>query len=227
MQVYYSDAYILAKGKVTVNNTAAADADANNTNKKVIFKNCAPFTDCISKINNTQVDNAKDIDIVMPMYNLIEYSDNYSKTSGSLWQYCKDIPAVNNNGDIVIFNGNNNTDSLNFKSKIIGMTDDDGDIENVEIMVPLKYLSNFWRTLEMPLINCEVSLILTWSANFVIIYTDVANQIPTFTMTEAKLYVPLVTLSTQDNANLLPQLKSGFKRTINWNKYLAKPELLA
>ena len=94
-------------------------------------------------------------------------------------------------------------------------------------MVPLKYLSNFWRTLEMPLINCEVSLILTWSANFVIIYTDVANQIPTFTMTEAKLYVPLVTLSTQDNANLLPQLKSGFKRTINWNKYLAKPELLA
>ena len=79
----------------------------------------------------------------------------------------------------------------------------------------------------MPLINCEVSLILIWSENFVIIYTDVANQIPTFTMTEAKLYVPLVTLSTQDNANLLPQLKSGFKRTINWNKYLAKPELLA
>ena len=79
----------------------------------------------------------------------------------------------------------------------------------------------------MPLINCEVSLILIWSADFVIIYTDVANQIPTFTMTEAKLYVPLVTLSIQDNANLLPQIKSGFKRTINWNKYLAKPELLA
>ena len=84
-------------------------------------------------------------------------------------------------------------------------------------------MENSWNAL----INCEVSLILTWSANFVIIYTDVANQIPTFTMTEAKLYVPLVTLSTQDNANLLPQLKSGFKRTINWNKYLAKPELLA
>ena len=82
----YSDAYILVKGKISVNNTTAADADANNTNKKVIFKNCAPFTDCISKINNTQVDNAKDIDIVMPMYNLIEYSDNYSETSGSLWQ---------------------------------------------------------------------------------------------------------------------------------------------
>ena len=85
----YSDAYILFKGNITVNNTAGAGAAANNTNKKVIFKNCAPFTNCISKINNTQIDNAEYIDIVMPMYNLIEYNDNYSKTSGSLWQYCK------------------------------------------------------------------------------------------------------------------------------------------
>ena len=119
----------------------------------------------------------------MPMYTLIEYSDNYSKTSGSLWQYCKDIPAVNNDGDIVIFNGTNNTDSLNFKSKIIDTTNDDGDIENVEIMVPLKYLSNFWRTVEMPLINCEVELILTWSENCIIISTNVANQDPTLTIT--------------------------------------------
>ena len=86
----YGDTYILVKGNITVN-TTAADVDANNTNKKVIFKNCAPFTNCISEINNTQVDNAKEIDIVMPMYNLIEHSDNYSKTSGNLWQYCKDI----------------------------------------------------------------------------------------------------------------------------------------
>ena len=93
-------------------------------------------------------------------------------------------------------------------------------------MVPLKYLSNFWRTLEMPLINCEVELILNWSANCVIIYTNVANQVPTFTITETNLYVPVVTLSTQDNAKLLPQLKSGFKWTISWNKYLSKPELL-
>ena len=163
----------------------------------------------------------------MPMYNLIEYSDNYSKTSGSLWQYCKDIPAVDDDGDIVIFNGSNDTDSFNFKSKIIGKTNDDGDIENVEIMVPLKYLSNFWRTLEMPLINCEVELILTWSENCVIISTNVANQNPTFAITETNLHVPVVTLSTQDNSKLLPQLKSGFKRTISWNKYLAKPELLA
>ena len=81
-------------------------------------------------------------------------------------------------------------------------------------MVPLKYLSNLWRTLEMPLINCEIELILTWSRNCVIIYTDVNNQVPTFTITETNLYVPLVTLSTQDNSKLLPQLKNGFERTI-------------
>ena len=93
----YSDAYILVKGTISANHTAARGAAANNTNKKVIFKNCAPFTNCISEINNTQVHNAKDIDIVIPMYNLIEYSDNYEKTTGSLRKYCKDIPARNDN----------------------------------------------------------------------------------------------------------------------------------
>ena len=97
----YSDAYILVKGNITVNNTAADGAAANNTNKNVIFKNCAPFTSCISEINNEQIDDAEYNDIVMPMQNLIEYSNNYSKTSGSLWQYCKDIPAVDDDGDIV------------------------------------------------------------------------------------------------------------------------------
>ena len=203
----YSDAYILVKGNITVNNTAADGAAANNTNKKVIFKNCAPFTDCISKINNTQIDNAEYTDIVMPMYNLIEYSDNYSKTSGSLWQYCKDIPAVNNNGDIVDFNGANATDSFNFKTKITGQTDNNGRINNVEIMVPLKYLINFLRTLEIPLINWEVNLILTWPVDCVMIYTDVVNQIPTFTITGTNLVVLVVTLSTEDDAKLLTQLK--------------------
>ena len=113
----YIDTYILVKGNISVNNTAAADADANNTNKKVIFKNCAPFTDRRSKTTNTQVDNAEDIDIVMPMYNLIEYGDNYSRTCGSLWQYCKNIPAVNNYGNIVDFNRANATDSFNIKQK--------------------------------------------------------------------------------------------------------------
>ena len=118
----YSDAYILVKGTITVNNTTAADADADDTSKKVVFKNSALFTNCISEINNTQVHNAKDIDIVMPMYDLIKYSHNYSKASGNLWKYCKDIPAVNNNNAIVNFAENNLTDSFNFKVKMTGQT---------------------------------------------------------------------------------------------------------
>ena len=161
----------------------------------------------------------------MPMYNFIEYSDNYSKTSGSLWQYCKDIPAVDNNNAIDNFAENNLTDSFNFKVKMTGQTGDDG-TKDVELMVPLKYLSNFWRTLEMPLINCEINLILTWSTNCVIVSTNVANQNVTFEINDTKLYVPVVTISTQDNSKLLQQLKSGLKRVINWNKYLSKPELL-
>ena len=126
----------------------------------------------------------------MPMYNLIEYSNIYSKTSGGLWQYCKEIPARNDDGAIVDFNGVNATDSFNFKTKITAHTPDNDNNGNivgrvdVEIIAPLKYLSNFWRTLEMPLINCEVELILNWLANCVIIYTDVNNQVPTFTITE-------------------------------------------
>ena len=210
----FSDPCIHVRGTTPVNNTAAADADANNTNKKVIFKNCAPFTKCISEINNTNVDDAKDIDIVMPMYNLIEYSDNYSKTFGSVWQYCKDIPVITDNNAIVNFTNNNLTDSFNFKVKMAGQTGDNG-TKNVQIMVSLKYLSNFWRTLEMPLINCEINLMLTWSENCVIISTDVANQITTFAITDTKLCVPIVALSTKDNARLLEQLESGFKRVVN------------
>ena len=207
----YSDAYILVKGTISVNNTAAAGAAANNTNKKVIFKNCAPFSNCIREVNNMQIDNAKDIDIVMPMYNLIEYSDNYAKLSGSLWQYCKDIPALNANDEIIIFAEGNLTDSFNFKLKITGRTGNNR-TKDVEIMVPLKYLSNFWRTLEMSLINCEVNLILTWSSTCVLIATNTPNQNATFAITDTKCYVPVVTLSTQENTKFLQQLKSGFKR---------------
>ena len=148
------------------------------------------------------------------MYNLIEYSDNYAKTSGSLWQYYRDEPH------------DNLADSESFKSKIkiTVKTSDDGNEKDIEIMVPLKYLSNFWRTLEMPLINCEITLMLTWSSTCVITNSTGAGS---FAITDTKLYVPVVTLSTQDNAKLLEQLKSGFKKVINWNKYLSKPELLA
>ena len=149
----------------------------------------------------------------MPMYNLIEYSDNYAKTSGSLWQYYRDEP------------NDNLADSESFKSKIkiTEKTPNNGNQKDVEIMVPLKYLSNFWRTLEMPSINSEVNLILTWSSACVITNSTGAA---TFEITDTRLYVPIVTLSTQENTKLLQQLKSGFKRVINWNKYLSKPELL-
>ena len=130
----------------------------NNTNKKVIFRNCAPFTNCITKINNTQVDDAQKNDIVMPMYNLIEYSDAYSKTSGSLWQYYRDKPVLDGDKNITdSLANNNNSIFFKFKQQITGQTGNGG-TEDVEIVVPLKYLSNILNTLEMPLINCEISL---------------------------------------------------------------------
>ena len=110
--------------------------------------------------------------------------------------------------------GYNNNALFKFKQKITGATSANG-TKDVEIMVPLKYLCNFWRTLEMPLINCEINLILTWSDKCVLSNDTKAT---TFAITDTKLYVAVVTLSTQDNAKLLEQLKSGFKRTINWNK---------
>ena len=116
----YSDAYILVKGTITVTNTAAADAGATNTNKRVVFKNCAPFTSFISKISNTQIDDAQYIDVVIPMYSLIEYSDNYSKVPGILFQYCRDEPpkGINNNDiEFVNFTDAIITDSFNLKVK--------------------------------------------------------------------------------------------------------------
>ena len=203
----YADSYILVKGTITITGEGDEDArHADERDKGVTFKNCAPFAKCISRINNTDIDNAQDIDIIMPMYNLIEYSDNYSKTSGSLWQYYKDDP--NDNLE--------NSESFKSKVKITGKTPNNGNTKDAEIIVPLKYLTNFWRTLEMPLINCEVNLILTWSKDCVI--TNSAGE-GKFEITETKLYVPVVTLSTKDNEKLLQQLKPGFKKTISWNKY--------
>ena len=127
----YSDVYILVKETITITGAGAdvAARQADERDKGVAFKNCAPFTNCISEINNTQVDNVKDIDIVMPMYNLIEYSDNYAKTTGGLWKYFRDEP------------NNNLADSESFKSKIkiTGNTPNDDNEKDVEIMVPLKY----------------------------------------------------------------------------------------
>ena len=213
----YSDAYILVKGTITVNGRGAdaAARQADERDKGISFKNCTPFINCISEINNTQIYNAKDINIVMPMYKLIEYNDNYVKTSGSLWQYFRDEPDDNNIQD---------SEPFKSKIKITGKTPNNNNVKDVEIIVPLKYLSNFWRTLEMPLINCEVNIILTWSSTSVITNSNGAGA---FAITDTKFYVPVVTLSTEENTKFFQQLKSGFKRVISWNKYLSKPELLA
>ena len=148
------------------------------------------------------------------MYNFIEYSDNYAKKSESLWQYYRDEP----NDNLA------NSKSFKSKIKIIRKTPNDGNEKDVEVMVPLKYLSIFWRTLEMPLIKCEATLILSWSPTCVITNSTGEGK---FKITDTKLYVPVVTSSTKDNEKLFEQLQSGFKRVINWNKYLSKPELLA
>ena len=135
----------------------------------------------------------------MPMYNLIKYSDNYSKTSGKSWQFYKD--DLNDNLA--------NSESFKSKVKITEKTPNNGNTKDIEIIVPLKYLSSFWRTLEMPLINCEVNLILTLSKDCVITNSTGEGK---FAITETKLYVPVVTLSTKDNEKLLQRLKSDFKK---------------
>ena len=200
----YEDSYILVKGTITITGAgdSAGERQADERDKGVTIKHCAPFTKCISRINNTDMDNAHDIDNVMPIYNLIEYSDNYSKTSEGLWQYYKYDP-----NDTLA-----NSKSFKSKVKITGKTSNNGNTKDVEIIVPLKYLSNFWRKLEMPLINCEVNLILTWSKHCVITSSTGEGK---FAITDTKLYVPVVTLSTKDNEKLPQQLKSWFKKTIS------------
>ena len=156
----YSDAYIVVKGTTIVEGINYT----NKRNKKLIFKNNARFRSCISKINNTFIDNAEDLDIVMPMYSLLQYSGNYCKTSGSLWNCYKDKinESGNENNDANNYRKNNNktTRSKSFedKTKIIGRTPNDNNILHTEVVVSLKYLSNFWRSHDLPFINCEIEL---------------------------------------------------------------------
>ena len=151
----YSDAYILVTGDIT--------ATGDNADTRVAFKSCAPFTKCITHINDEHVDNADNLDIVMPMYNLTEYSDNYLDTSGSLWQFKSHGPLVNNDGAPVIVNTTNSS-SFKYKSSFFKplTADDNGVFKDVKTAVPLKYLTNFWRYLEMLLINCKIHLKLNW-----------------------------------------------------------------
>ena len=162
----YSDVYILEKGLITVVNTALVSHIRDIRDRPLVLKNNSLFISCISKINNELIENAEDLDIVMPMYNLLEYSQNYRKTTGSLFNYYRDELSDdaddNNSPNIKVINSK----SFKYKSGITGTASNDG-TKDVEIAVPLKYLGNFWRKLDISLINCEISLILTWDKNCV------------------------------------------------------------
>ena len=207
----YSDAYIIVTGNIT--------ATGGGVNDRIAFKNCAPFTKCITHINDEHVDNADNRDIIMPMYNLIEYSDNYSDTSGSLWQFKRDESPVTNAGDLDNVSTTNST-CFKYKSSFIKeftAVNNNRAFENVKTAVLLNYLSNFWRSLEMPLINCKIHLELNWSKDCVM--STIAD-----TTFKTMLYVPIVTLSSKDNVKLVKLLEEGFKRPVYWNEYQTKIE---
>ena len=244
---YYSDAYISVNGTITVTGNNQRDRQ----NRPLILKNNAPFISCIRRINGELIEDEDDLDIVMPMYNLLEYSKNYRKTIGSLYNYYRDELSDDNDND----NFGNikvvNSEAFKYKNKIIGNTynvdsrhippaggnrgpnpDYRANLSgtsSVILAIPLKYLGNFWRALNIPLISCEVSLELIWNKNCVI--TSIQHEInldggnteaptgATLAIDDCKLYVPVVTLSKDDEIKLLTNLKSGFKREIIWNKY--------
>ena len=218
----YSDAYILVKRTITVT-APGANNDANNIrdkrNRPLILKNNAPFVSCITRINGELIEDAYDLDIVMSMYNLLEYSKNYRKTIGSLYNYYRDElsdDADDNNFDnIKVVNSN----TFKYKNKITGNTYNvdagaqsydvnKNGMQEVELVIPLKYLGKFWRALNIPLISCEVSLELKWDKNCIITSLeqrdigggnrDNAPTGATLAIKDCKLYVPAVTLSKDD-----------------------------
>ena len=206
----YAEAYILVDG--TIRGTGG------NNNTRLALKNCAPFTKCNLEINDEHVDTAENLDITMPMYNLIEYSDNYQDSSATLCQYKRDEPPEAN-----AINDLTTDTSSSFKHKVdlLGNSVLDGNIakKSVKVIVPLKYLSNFFRSLELPLIIRKIKLNLTWKKECVL-STDAGDAV--FTINDTKMCVPFVTLSKEDNKDFTEQKNKGFQRPIDWNEYKTK-----
>ena len=239
----YADAYILVNGIITVTANAGANNIRDKNDKKLILKNNAPFVSCITRINGELIEYADDLDIVMPMHNLIEYSKNYKKTIGSLYNYYYRDELTNDNNNIFANRNVVNSNAFKYKNKIIGNTynvdaasagydANKNGTQEVEIAISLKYLGNFWRALNIPLISCEVSLELKWNKNYVITSLKqrqvdagppvVRDGVPTgasLAINDCKLYIPAVSLSKDDEIKLLANLKSGFTRETEWNKY--------
>ena len=206
----YAEAYILVNG--TIRETAA------DGNTRLALKNCAPFTNCNLEINDEHVDTAENLDIVMPMYNLIEYSDNYQDSSATLYQYKRDEPPeYDASADLTT----NVSSAFKYKVSLLRNLVVANNIakRNVKVVVPLKYLKNFFRSLEMPLINCKIKLNLTWKKECVL-STDAGNAV--FIINDTKMYVPVVTLSKEDNKDFIEHQNKGFQRSIYWNEYKTK-----
>ena len=206
----YAEAYILVDGTIR-----AAAADVNT---RLALKNCAPYTKCNVEVNDEHVDTAENLDITMPMYNLIEYSDNYQDSSATLYQYKRDEPPeANAIADLTA----DNSSSFKYKISLLGnpVVADNIARRSVKVVVPLKYLSNFFRSLEMPLINCKIKLNLTWKKECVL---STGNGDALFIINDTKLYVPVVTLSKEDNKDFIEQQNKGFQRSIYWNQYKTK-----
>ena len=206
----YAEAYILIDGTIR--------AAAANANTRLALKNCAPFPKCNLEINDEHVDTAENLDTTMLMYNLIEYSDNYQDSSATLYQYKRDEPPED---DAVADLTADNSSSFKNKVSLLGNPVLDGNItkRSVKVVLPLKYLSNSFRSLEMPLINCKIKLNLTWKKEFVL-----SNQVgaAVFIINDTKMYVPAVTLSKEDNKDFIEQQNKGFQRSIYWNEYKTK-----
>ena len=189
---------------------------------RLALKNCAPFTKCNLEINDEHVDTAENLYIVMPMYNSIEYSDNYQDSPATLYQYKRDGPPDNN----VNLTSDNST-SFKYKVNLLRNIDaanpDNARLGrlNVKIVVPLKYLSNFFRSLKMPLINCKIKLNLTWKKECVL---STAADDTVFITNDTKLYIPVVTLSKEDNKDFIEQQNKGLQRSIYWNEYKTKEQ---
>ena len=206
----YAEAYILVDG--TIRGTGG------NNNTRLALKKCAPFTKCNLEINDEHVDTAKNLDITMPMCNLIEYSDNYQDSSATLYQYKRyEPPEVKAINDLTT----DTSSSFKYKVELLGNPVLDGNIakRSVRVVAPLKYLSNFFRSLEMPLINYKIKLNLTWKKECVL-STDNGNAV--FITNDTKMYVPVATLSKEDNKDFIEQKNKGFQRSIYWNEYKTK-----
>ena len=215
----WNDAYIVATGKITVTN-----ANNDEYNKKLALKNNAPFYSCVLRINEQLIEDVQDLDIVIPLYNLLYYSKNYQKTTGSLWNYYRYEP--NSTVENVINHSIKDSKSFDYKTALIGKLEDNNiELKDIKIAIPLKYLSKFIRNLQISLINCEISLNLKWSKNCVLTSQVTRDADPDadppvavinnptnaeFSITYCKLYVPVVTLSTEYENKLYQMLKEGF-----------------